>query len=81
MVNTLSNTGGPLDWFQALPKITRTYAISTVVVAAMISWNLPGVSFLLLQWPKVWPGLQVCSPSLQACHDLDIRPPTSGWQW
>ena len=58
-VNTLATAGGPMDWFNAIPKLTRTYGVLTVVCAAMISWKLPQVPYLILDWREVITHFQV----------------------
>jgi hypothetical protein len=59
-----------MDWFNALPKLSRTYAAILVCTAACISWRMDAVYLLLLDWRKVFYGLQArCKPGI-ACTPL-----------
>lgn len=61
-VATLGTAGGPMDWFHALPQITRTYGFLTFVCAAMISWGLPQIMYFPLDWRQVFTHFQVRHP-------------------
>lgn len=71
---THGNTGGPMDWFNQLPKVTRGYAALCVFTAACVSWGVPAVAYVFLDWSAVWHQWQVrCSARPQALQACSIR--------
>ena len=56
---THGNTGGPMDWFTQLPKVTRSYAALCVFTAACVSWQISGIQHTFLDWRAVYSSLQV----------------------
>jgi hypothetical protein len=57
---THGNTGGPLDWFNDLPKLSRSFAAVLLFSAACISYGVSFIKYALLDWRQVTRGLQVC---------------------
>lgn len=58
-LNFRENTGGPMDWFNALPKLSKMFAASLVITGACIKLQISAVYFLLLDWSLVFNKLQV----------------------
>eukprot|EP00892_Ulva_mutabilis_P009734 jgi/Ulvmu1/7132/UM034_0038.1 len=58
-LNFRENTGGPMDWFNALPKLSKMFAASLVFTGACISSRIGIISYLLLDWSAVFSQLQV----------------------
>ena len=54
-------TGGPLDWFNELPKLTRSYAALLLFSAACISYGVSGIQYAVLDWNAIIRRFQVCA--------------------
>lgn len=48
-----------MDWFNALPKLSKMFAASLVITGACIKLQISAVYFLLLDWSLVFNKLQV----------------------
>lgn len=48
-----------MDWFNALPKLSKYYAASLVVCGACMSYKIPQVYMLVLDWSSVMFKFQV----------------------
>lgn len=55
-MNNPGMTAGPMDWFNGLPRISRSYAACLVVTAACVSWGISFPFMLFLDWRSVFGG-------------------------
>lgn len=55
-MNTPGTTAGPMDWFNGLPKMSRSFAGCLVVTAACVSWGVSFPFMLFLDWRSVFRG-------------------------
>jgi hypothetical protein len=74
-VGMLEGTGGPMDWFNQLPKVTKGYATLCVFTAACLSWNIPGIEYALLDWTKVYKSFQARTARLS----MEVTCTPSAW--
>ena len=56
---TYGNTGGPLDWFNEMPKLSRSYAAAYFFSAVCLKYRISVIFHGFLDWQKVFRGLQV----------------------
>lgn len=59
VTNLREDTGGPMDWFNALPKLSKYFAGSLVISGACLTYRIPAVFFLFLDWKAATYKLQV----------------------
>lgn len=48
-----------MDWFNGLPKLSKLYAASLVISGACLSYKIPAVFYMFLDWRAATYKLQV----------------------